>query len=164
MLKVTFLPWSSCQQQAWIGFKTETETALLEGNRNVSSDGDPSQCWGCTGLTEDVADSLNDAVFADKRAANKQVGGSKCRWGRLNTGAVTANWRLSRWSVVNLVPSQVYHTEHPPYLSAANFPWCSISCGCLCNSSYLFYSRCHCHLCKLWMNLDNSGTLHYSAD
>ena len=43
----------------------------------------------------------------------------KRRWGRLNAGAVTAYWRLSTRSVVNLVWSQVYHTERPPYLSAA---------------------------------------------
>jgi len=48
-----------------VGFKTETETVLLEGklNWNVSFDGGPSRFWGHTGLTENVADSLNDAVF-----------------------------------------------------------------------------------------------------
>jgi len=40
-------------------------------------------------------------------------GGAKCRWGRLNAGAVAANWRLSTRSAVNLIRSQVYHTERP---------------------------------------------------
>ena len=31
-------------------------------------------------------------------------------------------WRLSTRSVVNLVRSQVYHTERPPYLFAARSP------------------------------------------
>jgi len=35
---------------------------------------------------------------------------------RLNAGAVADNWRLSTRSVVNLVRSQVYHTERPRYL------------------------------------------------
>jgi len=43
----------------------------------------------------------------------------KCRWGGLNAGAVAENWRKSTRSVDNLARSQVYHTEHPPYLSAA---------------------------------------------
>jgi len=53
--------------------------------------------------------------------------GVKCRWGRLNAGAVTANWRLSTRSIVNLVQSQVYHMEHPPCLFAAHLPRCSTS-------------------------------------
>jgi len=40
--------------------------------------------------------------------------GAKCRWVRLDVGGVTANWRLSTWTVVNFVRSQVYHTERPP--------------------------------------------------
>ena len=48
---------------------------------------------------------------------------------RLNAGAQAANWRLSTRSVVNLVPSQVYHTERPPYLLAARSLWCSASRG-----------------------------------
>jgi len=44
---------------------------------------------------------------------------------RLNVSAVAANWRLSTLRVVNLVRSQVYHTERPPYLFAARSPWCS---------------------------------------
>ena len=36
---------------------------------------------------------------------------AKCRWGRLNAGAVAAHWRLSTQSVVNLVQSLVYDTE-----------------------------------------------------
>jgi len=38
-------------------------------------------------------------------------GGAKCRWARVNAGAVAENWRLSTPSVVNLVRSRVYHTE-----------------------------------------------------
>jgi len=38
--------------------------------------------------------------------------GTKCRWGRLNAGAVAENWRLWTRTIVNLVRSQVYHTEH----------------------------------------------------
>ena len=53
-------------------------------------------------------------------------GGAKCRWDRLNAGAVAANWRLSSPSVVNLVRSQVYHTERP-LLFAVRLPWCSSS-------------------------------------
>jgi len=47
------------------------------------------------------------------------TGGAKCMWDRFNPGAVAANWRLSTRSFVNLVRSQVYHTERPPYLFAA---------------------------------------------
>jgi len=55
------------------------------------------------------------------------IGGAKCRCGRLNAGAVAEKRRLSTWSIstVNLVRSQVYHTERPPYLFAARSPWCS---------------------------------------
>ena len=51
-------------------------------------------------------------------------GGAKCRWGRLNAGAIAADWRLSTQNVVivNLARSQVYHTERPPYLFAARSP------------------------------------------
>jgi len=49
-------------------------------------------------------------------------GDARCRWGRLNAGAVAENWRLSTQSNVNLVGSQVYHTERPPYLFAARLP------------------------------------------
>jgi len=41
-------------------------------------------------------------------------GCSKCRWGRLNASVVAENWQLSTWGIVNLVWSQVYHTEHSP--------------------------------------------------
>jgi len=41
--------------------------------------------------------------------------------GRLNTGAIAENWRLST-GIVNLVRLQVYHNEHPPYLLAARSP------------------------------------------
>jgi len=34
----------------------------------------------------------------------------------LIAGMVAADWRLSTRNVVNLVWSQIYHTEHPPYL------------------------------------------------
>jgi len=40
--------------------------------------------------------------------------------GRLNTGAVAANWRRST-GIVNLIRSQVYHKEHPPYFGCSTF-------------------------------------------
>jgi len=43
-------------------------------------------------------------------------GGAKCGWGKLNTGAVAGNWRLSMQSIVNLSRAQVYDTERPPCL------------------------------------------------
>ena len=61
-------------------------------------------------------------------------GAGKCRWERLNAGAVTANWRHSTQLVVNFVRSQVYHTERPPYLFAARSPWCSASSGFVSDS------------------------------
>jgi len=67
-------------------------------------------------------------------------GGAKWRLGRLNGGVVAENWRLLTWSVVNLVRSQVYHTERPPYLSAAYLPWCRASCGFVSNSWSLLVS------------------------
>jgi len=45
-----------------------------------------------------------------------------------NAGAVAANWLLLPRRVVNLVRSQVYHTERRPYLFAARFLSCSLSC------------------------------------
>jgi len=48
-------------------------------------------------------------------------GGVKCN-------AVAANWLLLPRRVVNLVQSQVYHTERPTYLFAARFLSCSLSC------------------------------------
>jgi len=64
--------------------------------------------------------------------------GAKCRWGRLNADALAENWRLSTDSVVNLVRSQVYHTERPPDLFAARSPWCSASRRFVSNSWSLF--------------------------
>ena len=61
-------------------------------------------------------------------------GGTKCRWGRLNAVAVPENWRLSMQSVVNLVRSQVCHTEQPRYLLTTHLPWCSTSRGFLRDS------------------------------
>jgi len=50
-------------------------------------------------------------------------GGAKCSWGdRLNADAVAENWRLSTRSVINLVRSQVYHTERPLSSFAARSP------------------------------------------
>ena len=43
-------------------------------------------------------------------------GGARCRWGRLNAGAVAENRRLSMRSVASLARSQVYHTERPPHV------------------------------------------------
>jgi len=40
--------------------------------------------------------------------------------GRLNAAEVAENWRLSTRSIVSLARSQVYHTEHPPYVFAAH--------------------------------------------
>ena len=60
--------------------------------------------------------------------------GSKCRSGRLNAGEVAENWQLSMWSVVNLVRSQVYHTESPPYFFAAHSLWCIMSYGFVSDS------------------------------
>jgi len=42
-------------------------------------------------------------------------GGAKCRWSRLNAGALAAHWRLSTRSVVSLAQSQVCRTERPPF-------------------------------------------------
>jgi len=47
----------------WVGFKTETETELLGETEPKPKLRCPSQFWGRHGLTEDVADSLNDAVL-----------------------------------------------------------------------------------------------------
>jgi len=85
-------------------------------------------------------------------------GGAKCRWGRLNADAVAANCRLSTRSVVNLVRSQVYHTERPPCLSAACSPWYSESRWFVSDSwSWLsmmsFYSSIKFRGCvKNWVN------------
>jgi len=60
--------------------------------------------------------------FSDAKDLGKTQTGSstteapKCRWGRLNANVVAENWRLSTWSVVNVVLSQVSHTEHPACL------------------------------------------------
>jgi len=55
-------------------------------------------------------------------------GSDKCRWRRLNTGAVPDSCQRLTPSVVkvNLVQSQVYHSERPPYLFAAHSLWCSM--------------------------------------
>jgi len=45
--------------------------------------------------------------------------GTKCRWARLNAGAVATNWQHSMRSFVSLAQLQVYHTERSPYLFAA---------------------------------------------
>jgi len=51
-----------------------------------------------------------------------RISQQNCRWGRLNAGAVTASLQLLMRSIVNLIQSQVYHTECPPYLIAACSP------------------------------------------
>jgi len=66
-------------------------------------------------------------------------GSTKCRWGRLNGGAVAANWRLSMQSVVNLARLQVYHTERPSYLFAARSPWCTASRGFVSDGQSVLY-------------------------
>jgi len=62
--------------------------------------------------------------------------GTKCRWGwgRLNAGVVAANWGLSTQCVVNLVRSQIYHTERPPDLFAARLSWWRTSRGFVSDS------------------------------
>jgi len=65
-------------------------------------------------------------------------GGSKGRLGRLNASAVTENWRLSTQNTVNLVWSQVDHTEHPSHLFAARLLWCSMSRGFVSDSWSLY--------------------------
>jgi len=48
-------------------------------------------------------------------------------------------WKTSTVaSFINLVQSQVYHTERPP-LFAARLPWCSESCEFISDSWYLLY-------------------------
>jgi len=69
-------------------------------------------------------------------------GGVKCRWGWLNAGVVAEMWRLSMWSVVNLVRSQVYHIECPPDMFAANSPQCSVSRGFVSDSWSLLRLWC----------------------
>jgi len=61
--------------------------------------------------------------------------------GRLNACAVAANWRLSTRNVVNLVQSQVSHTERPPYLFAARSSWCRASRYFVSDSWTLFIRR-----------------------
>jgi len=56
----------------------------------------------------------------------------------LNAGAVAENWRLSTRSIVNLVRSEVCHTERPPYLFAARSPGCSLSRGSVSDGWSLF--------------------------
>ena len=69
-------------------------------------------------------DNMGTLVLRRRKSRQNSNGitpneGAKCRRGRLNTGAVAENWRLSTRSVVNVARSQVHHTERPPYLSAA---------------------------------------------
>jgi len=73
-------------------------------------------------------DSQGSLVFWYQKSRQKfngviLNGGTRCRWGRLNAGAVSENSWLSMWSVVSLVRLQVYDTEHPPYLFAARSLW-----------------------------------------
>ena len=77
-------------------------------------------------------------------------GGAKCRWGRLNAGAVAANWQLSMRSIVNLVRSQVCHTGHPSYLFAARSSWCSALRGFVCDSWWTRMSIWHVELTCLF--------------
>jgi len=64
-------------------------------------------------------DSFPDAEISAELKRVHPNGSAKCRWGRLNTGAVAENWRLLTRSVYNLVRSQVYHSDRPPCLFAA---------------------------------------------
>jgi len=63
-------------KQAWVGFKTETETALLGENRTETETsvltGSKSVLTCRNGVTEDVADSLNDAVLNHFRSAEQR--------------------------------------------------------------------------------------------
>jgi len=62
-------------------------------------------------------------------------------WGLLTNNLQTCSnsKTLTAASVVNLVRSQVYYTEHPLYLFAARLPWYSASRGFVSDSWYLFW-------------------------
>jgi len=68
-------------------------------------------------------------------------GSAKCRFGRLNAGAVDANWRLSTRSVVNLVRSQVCQSHWASTLFAARSPWCSALRGFVSDRWSLYNTR-----------------------
>jgi len=100
-------------------------------------------------------DSLGTLVFSCRRSKLKRDhpqgpnGGANCRWGRLN-------WRLSIntsivASVVNLVRSQVYHTERPP-LFAARLPW-------VCQQQLILVIGC-----ILWSRTAERVTQHWSGN
>jgi len=67
-------------------------------------------------------------------------GGTKCRWGMLKLATFDKtrcnSKTLTVASIVNLVWSQVYHSERPP-LFAAYLPWCITSRGFISDSWYL---------------------------
>jgi len=60
-LKLCITSWL-CHRSG-VCFKTETKTALLGKNRTATKTSVQSRVWGRIGLTEDVADILNDAFF-----------------------------------------------------------------------------------------------------
>ena len=71
-------------------------------------------------------DGPGNLVFLFRRSRQNSFGvtpngGAKCRWGRLNAGAVAANWWLSMRRIANLVRSLVYHTQYPPYFGCSTF-------------------------------------------
>jgi len=73
----------------------------------------------CLSVTNPCPTAANTVLVVFCRGKSRQNsnrialnGGAKCRWGRLNAGAVAQNWRLSTWSVVNLVRSHVYQVYH----------------------------------------------------
>ena len=87
-------------------------------------------------------DSSGTLVFCCRRSRQNSngvipKGGAKCRWGRLNVNFLQITRYNSKTStvasVVNLVRSQVYHSERPP-LFAARLPWCSASRGFVSDS------------------------------
>jgi len=115
-------------------------------------------------------DSSGSLVFRYRRSrqnSNIPNWGAKCRWGRLNLETFDKTRYKSKTStgasVVNLVQSQVYHTERP--LFAARLLWCSASHGFVSDSWYLFYfwftsshipwaqskNTLSCNFCQNWV-------------
>jgi len=103
-------------------------------------------CWKCR--TQKIAikhhrTTLLGYIFTTEARVDNQKNLLSSRWGRLNAGAVAANWRLSMRSIVNLIRWQVYYTECPPYLFVARSPWCSALHRFVSNSWFLFrYGSC----------------------
>ena len=69
--------------------------------------------------------------------------GAKCRWGRLNAGAVAANWQLLMWSFVNLV--------NFCYVLWSRLSWLPSSFFIVC-CYFLSYATIQVYLCGLCYN------------